>query len=272
MSNNSDPLFDRCGKLETPPLKNLVLEKLAEIERDHQVRILYACESGSRAWGFASANSDWDVRFIYSHPLPWYVTVAERRDVIELPIEGDLDINGWDLRKTLKLLVKSNPVLAEWFGSPIVYRQDDLFTTQMRALISRLLNPPALFHHYLHMARGNFREYLQRDEVWLKKYLYVLRPILACRWIEQHADQPPPVEFARLLAATVNSPDLLVEIETLLRKKMAGNELQSGPRLPNLHAFIDSELARLSEVSPPPRAAVDFEVIDRFLHAQLCIA
>ncbi len=83
---------------------------LAEIEAQENVRIVYACESGSRAWGFPSSDSDYDVRFIYLHPLEWYLSIEKRRDVIERPITGVLDVNGWDLRKALQLFRKSNPL------------------------------------------------------------------------------------------------------------------------------------------------------------------
>jgi uncharacterized protein len=94
---------------------------LSDIEKTHQVKIIYSCESGSRAWGFPSADSDYDVRFLYLHPVDWYLSIEDKRDVIEVPIKNKLDITGWDLRKALQLFRKSNPPLLEWLGSPIVY-------------------------------------------------------------------------------------------------------------------------------------------------------
>ena len=94
-------------------MQALILEKLDAIEAEHGVQILYACESGSRGWGIASQDSDYDVRFIYCHRRDWYLAVGEPRDVIELPINDVLDINGWDLRKALQLMRKSNPTLLE---------------------------------------------------------------------------------------------------------------------------------------------------------------
>ena len=89
-----------------------IVNRLEEIERSESVRILLAVESGSRAWGFPSPDSDYDVRFLYARPRDWYLSIDARRDVIECPIEDVLDINGWDIRKALHLLLKANPVLA----------------------------------------------------------------------------------------------------------------------------------------------------------------
>ncbi len=102
-------------------MENKIKIQLKKIEREHKVKILYAIESGSRVWGFASQDSDFDVRFIYVHHKDWYLSIESKRDVIEMPLEGDLDINGWDLTKALGLFRKSNPPLYEWLQSPIVY-------------------------------------------------------------------------------------------------------------------------------------------------------
>lgn len=148
-----------------------ILERLTAIEQSESVRILYACESGSRAWGFASPDSDYDVRFIYVHPRDWYLSInaERRRDVIERPIEDLLDINGWDLRKALQLMYKSNPPLFEWLHSPIVYREQPGFRQDMLAITPTYYSPRGCAWHYLHMARGNQREYLRGDPVRLKK-------------------------------------------------------------------------------------------------------
>ena len=171
-----------------------VRNALAQVEAARNVRVLFACESGSRAWGFASRDSDYDVRFLYVHRRDWYLSVEDRRDVIEQPIADDLDVSGWELRKALRLLRKSNPPLLEWLKSPVVYRHDPVFAAEFGALAAEFYSPRRCFAHYLHMAFGNWRDYLRgREEVSLKKYLYVFRPLLACRWIElnsSHASKP----------------------------------------------------------------------------------
>lgn len=198
-----------------------ILQRLAAIEAEPWngagVRILYASESGSRAWGFASRDSDWDVRFLYVHPPTWYLSVADRQDVIELPIADDLDINGWELRKALRLLRKGNPVLREWLHSPIVYRAAPGVAERLRRLAGTQASPRAALHHYLHMAQRNHREYLQGPEVRLKKYLYVLRPLLACLWIECGRGQPP-VELAQLVDALLPTGAVRTAVLDLVRR------------------------------------------------------
>ncbi len=104
-------------------MRKKIKEQLRRIEDAENIKILLAVESGSRAWGFASPDSDYDVRFVYIRSLEDYLRLDATRDVIELPIDDVLDINGWDLQKTLRLLHKSNPTLFEWFSSPIVYKK-----------------------------------------------------------------------------------------------------------------------------------------------------
>jgi predicted nucleotidyltransferase len=220
-----------------------IIRLLLQIENDHQVRILYACESGSRAWGFESQDSDYDVRFIYVRPHDAYVAidVETHRDVIELPIRDLLDINGWDLRKALQLFHKSNPPLNEWLHSPIVYLKRGTLTDQLREMAPASYNPLAARYHYARMAEKNLRACLKGDTVRRKKYLYVLRPLLAVNWIERGLGVVP-TEFDRLVAGTVSDAELLSGIEELLRIKRAGREADAGPRIPAIDAFIESEL------------------------------
>ncbi|MGM9424710.1 nucleotidyltransferase domain-containing protein [Hydrogenophaga sp. MI9] len=232
-----------------PAMREQVMDHLRGIEAQHNVTVLFACESGSRGWGFASPDSDYDVRFIYVNRLPWYLTVSPGRDVIELPISGDLDINGWDLRKALGLLRESNPTLLEWLLSPIVYREDAEVMARFRALAEQMFSNAKGWHHYASMAKKNFREHLQADEVRYKKYLYVLRPLLAARWIRS---QPgvPPMRFAELAQHTLDTTTdaaLIAEINALLAVKMRAGEAATSPRWPGIHAFIESELARNAE-------------------------
>lgn len=225
-----------------------LLERLAMIEQIHEVRILYACESGSRAWGFASPDSDYDVRFIYVRPRDWYLSIdlERRRDVIECPIEGIFDINGWDWRKALQLMHKSNPPLFEWLHSPIVYRAQPSFQEAMQALTPHYYAPLPCAWHYLHMARSNYREYLQGDQVRLKKYLYVLRPLLAVGWLESGRGVVP-MPFRELVKTLIPPGALREAIDELLRLKQGGEELAWGPRIPALNEWIEAELARLAQ-------------------------
>ncbi|TBR76440.1 MAG: hypothetical protein EPN64_07620 [Burkholderiaceae bacterium] len=167
-----------------PTVRAQVLEQLAQIERRENVHILYACESGSRGWGAASPDSDYDVRFIFVRRLNQYLRLYPPRDVIELVPGPVFDVNGWDLKKALLLLARGNATVLEWLSSPIVYRAEGGFLAQMQAAAAAVHRPERLFHHDVAMARGNYREYLQGEVVRAKKYLYVLRPVLN-RFLEE---------------------------------------------------------------------------------------
>lgn len=178
-------------------MKDKILEKLREIEQQKNVSVLYAVESGSRAWGFASPDSDFDIRFIYKHPTEYYLSLWEKPDVIEFMTDEDLDGSGWDIAKALKLLAKSNAPLLEWLYSPVVYKQDDAFLKQMQSLAQDCFSPIATLHHYLGTTK-NFMEVCQAEEVKLKSYFYALRTALAGKWIIEN-NSFPPVAFDEVL-------------------------------------------------------------------------
>ena len=225
-------------------IRQRIIAGLQSIAKEEDVTILFACESGSRAWGFPSANSDYDVRFIYLRPTRWYLTTQQKRDVIERPIDDELDISGWDLPKALQLLRKSNPPLLEWLQSPIIYHEKSTLRRRLRPLMRQYYSPISCMYHYLHMAENNYRNYLQGDPVWTKKYFYVLRPVLACLWIEKGLGVVP-IEFGKLVEKTVSNARLRREIDNLLRRKMAGEELDQGPRNRVIAAFLDTQMSRL---------------------------
>ena len=235
--------------------------EIDRIEKEEDVRILYACESGSRAWGFESKDSDFDVRFIYLHPPTWYLTIQKKRNVIERPIHDDLDISGWDLPKALDLFRKSNPPLLEWLQSPIIYRETGTARNRLRNLLPRYYSPISCMYHYLHMAQGNNREYLQGKKVWVKKYFYVLRPVLACLWIEQNLGIVP-TEFNVLVDHLVTDPLLREAINELLNKKRTGQELDQGECIPVISEFIDQQLSRLTTVNQSFSSTKDPEMLD----------
>lgn len=227
-------------------MNNVIVEKLKTIEHREHVRILYACESGSRAWGFPSKDSDYDVRFIYIHPTDWYLSISDKRDVIEIPINDVLDINGWDIRKALKLFRKSNPPMLEWLQSPIVYFEQFTVADKLRGLVPKVYSPQSSMYHYLSMAKGNFREYLQGDLVKIKKYFYVLRPVLACLWIKEYK-VTPPTEFGRLVEAILPEGILKREVNQLLTRKMAGEELDYEPRIEVINEFLEEKVRYIDD-------------------------
>jgi predicted nucleotidyltransferase len=221
-------------------MENKIKQSLTEISEQFGVRVLYACESGSRAWGFASPDSDYDARFIYVHPQDYYLGIDERRDVIELPINDLLDINGWDLRKALRLFRKSNAPLFEWLQSPIIYSQQNGFASELKNLIPQYFSPRATMHHYLSMAKGVFESDLSSETVKLKKYFYALRPILACRWIANNGNVPP-MELGRLRAILKNNLQGIVD--DLLAQKSQADEKVMIKSIMELNDFIRDEIA-----------------------------
>lgn len=224
------------------PVTASIHQAIADIEAEHKVRVLFATESGSRAWGFASPDSDYDVRFIYVHRNDWYFGIDEPRDVIEAMLPGDLDLSGWDLRKTLRLFLRCNLALNEWLDSPIIYLERGDLAARMRELLPAAFRAPAGYHHYLRMAQGVFEEYLARDPVNLKKLFYVLRPLLACRWIRETGTQPPTA-FDRLTAAAwVNDAERAM-IAALLSAKAEASESFRTPLDPTLRQWFERELA-----------------------------
>jgi uncharacterized protein len=240
-----------------------IMAKLAQVERSEDVRVLYACESGSRGWGFASPDSDYDVRFLYVRPTADYLRIHDMRDVIEEAPGPVFDVNGWDLRKALQLLAKGNATLVEWLSSPVVYRADAVFLQAMRTAATKVYQPERSFHHYLHMARGNYREYLQSDVVRAKKYLYVLRPVLAAQWVSQRSDAPP-MAFEDLVGAMVTDKAVLDEINDLLVMKRQAGEKDLFDKKPVLNAFLESTFERLAQHAPKLER-IDMKVLDELL-------
>jgi uncharacterized protein len=227
-------------------MKKQIQRELQLLERQHNISILYAVESGSRAWGFASTNSDWDVRFIYVHKIDWYLSIDSGRDSLEVMLPDELDFAGWELKKTLQLFRKSNPSLLEWLHSPIVYQQKGSLVPQLKSIIQSQFNPASCFHHYVHMAEGNFKEFLTLDQVKYKKYLYVLRPILACLWIIKY-NTMPPLEFSVLVNNLVQDELVLIEIAKLIERKTSSTELSFGPKNRTLNQYIDEQLLYIRE-------------------------
>jgi len=247
-----------------PAVRARVMAELEEVEHRHDVSVLFACESGSRGWGFASPDSDYDVRFVYAHRRDWYLSVEPQRDVIERPLDDELDVSGWELRKALQLLRRSNPTLLEWLDSPVVYREDARWAPRLRSLASAFFSPVRGRHHYLAMAKKNLRGYLQGDTVRYKKYLYVLRPLLAVRWIDMGLGMPP-MRFADLVAGTVHEPAVRAELDALLALKMSANESEYGPRRPAIHALVETTLADAEHDREYKRPWGDVAMLDAFL-------
>lgn len=227
--------------------------QLAKIEQDNDVRILFAIESGSRAWGFPSPDSDYDVRFVYAHPRDWYLTLEPGRDVIELPIDKLLDINGWDLRKALSLALKPNPVLLEWLASPIRYRWDAPACEALISLSEKVAHRTACRYHYLSLGESQWRRHIgDATEVKMKKYFYILRPALALRWLRMNMNLPP-MNLHDLIAGIDLAPPVVDTIADLLEQKAKTREIGTGARIPEIDALINAEFSAAREMENEPK-------------------
>lgn len=223
-----------------------IRDELRRIERERRVRVLYAAESGSRAWGFASRDSDYDVRFIYEHGQG--VAEGEGPEVVEEQVDEHIDICGWNVARTMALLKASNPSLLGWLRSPVVYEAEPGFALTLGSLAAESFSRERAFQHYLQSAKANAAGYLQGDVMLLKKYLYVLRMLLACRWIERKGDVVP-MKFEMLVDELVDEPLLRIHIGVLVARKRAGEEAARAQRVPVVSKFIEDEIARMERVT-----------------------
>jgi predicted nucleotidyltransferase len=251
-----------------------ITDALIRIMRQTGVRIIYAVESGSRAWEFASQDSDYDVRFIYTWQKHDYLRIDTPQDTIER-MEGDLDLAGWDIYKALRLFRKSNPPLLEWLSSPVIYAEHSPQIAKLRELARQSYSSSAIFHHYSRMAHRNYRQYISNKilsgetEVPLKKYLYVVRPMIALLYIEQHKALSP-TSFLETLKNVEVDNDIRKAILELVGKKQSGHELGMGPSIPVLNAFADEHLSRWLECDPDEEGKErDFRVLDDIVMAIL---
>lgn len=225
-----------------------IKKELVRLEKEHDIKILLAVESGSRAWGFASTDSDWDVRYIYVYRPEWYLRIDQYKDSQEEILPNDIDLSGWELRKALRLFRKSNPPMLEWLRSPIVYIEQFSTAEKLRELSKQYFNPRSCMYHYLSMAKGNFNEFLRdRELVKIKKYFYVLRPVLACDWIVNEQSFPP-MEFDRLVASQVKDNAVKEAIDKLLVRKIAGEELSEEPRIDVLNEMLYEKIKHYSDM------------------------
>ena len=225
-------------------MEKLIKTKLKEIEEKEKIKILHCVESGSRAWGFASPDSDYDVRFIYARPKDYYLRLDKIRDVIEYQLDDTLDINGWDISKALSLLHKSNPTLFEWNSSPIVYKTTDEWKKVSDVINDYFVTKSGLYH-YLSTAKSNYREYLKCETVRLKKYFYVLRPLLACKWILAHGT-PPPMLFSELMESYLDE-SVKSDVMQLLELKINNPEIGEWKRFDRVNEYIERGISEIEE-------------------------
>jgi uncharacterized protein len=219
----------------------IIKQKLKELEQDNNIKVLYACESGSRAWGFPSTDSDFDVRFIYARPINDYLGIIEIRDVVELPVNEVLDIGGWDIKKALKLFLKSNGPLYEWLQSPIVYQDSAGFAEELREFMPKYFSLKAAGHHYLSMALNTVNNDLQSEQIKLKRLFYALRSVLVCKWLTEK-QTVPPMELSHL-RVLVDNGEFQATLDDLLKQKTLSDEKTLINSIPLLADWLNTTLA-----------------------------
>lgn len=242
-----------------------ILSLLANIESTHNVKIIHAVESGSRAWGFPSVDSDYDVRFIYCHEKDWYITPFDRKDTIDISMQGDLDAGGWDISKCLSLLYKGNAVLQEWLNSPVVYRSNPEVLLPLREFAAREFSPVAGFYHYASLAK---RKFLDEETASNAKYfLYGLRAVLCAKFISEHK-QVPPVLFDTLAKSYVPASETSA-LNQLLDYKSQGGEKDRLVIPAGLWSFAMETYEGLREVSFDSFSHEDLEVYNQLMRSTL---
>ncbi|MFN3389234.1 MAG: DNA polymerase beta superfamily protein [Allosphingosinicella sp.] len=234
---------------------------LGRIAAEERVGIGLAIESGSRAWGFPSPDSDYDCRFLFVRGAEDYLSPWQKRDVIETPLEGELDVNGWELGKALKLLLKGNAVVVEWLMSPIVYDGDAWFREAMTAFARAHGDRAGMARHYLHLGERQRRSYFADGKpIRLKKLFYALRPAAALRWLRLHPEAPvAPMHFPTLLEESEPPREIAALVRELIARKAETRELGEGPLPKAIKGFVDAEFARAAETLPVRSAATTRE-------------
>lgn len=227
-------------------IKKAILQKLYETEQTYNVKIPLAIESGSRGWGFASPDSDYDCRFIYVCQKDWYVSITEKKDFIEYAADEVFDINGWDLKKAIQHIMKSNAVIFEWLSSNEIYIKNDAVTAELKALAEQYFNPIAVSYHYLSIAKNKLNEILDVEDAKLKKYFYILRPLANLCFIQEHMKMPH-MEYMKTLSEISIDTRVHDEIMKLLEIKKVSNESYTMPQNEILINYFKQEIENHTE-------------------------
>lgn len=250
-------------------MQAIVTKRIKEIEAERNCRILFACESGSRAWGFPSPDSDYDARFVYVHSLDWYLQIAERKDTIERMLPDDLDLAGWELRKTLHLFSGCNLALNEWIGSPIFYTDTNTdLLRELRTQIPSFFNAKKATYHYLTMAQKIMdAEWSTENRIKIKKLFYILRPLYACRWIAMEHSMPP-THFQKMLSIGIAPEPIENWVRELIHYKTSAieGEVISIPDFATkwIHSTIEQVLNDAPDI-PLPQKNGDVEALNQIL-------
>lgn len=252
-------------------MKEEIVQKLNDLEINNGITILFACESGSRAWGFSSIDSDYDIRFIYTRKLSDYIAINDKPDTLEFPIVDNLDFSGWDLKKFLKHIYKSNGVMFEWLQSPIIYYEKNNFIADNLSLSETYFRAKPTLSHYIGLTKRTFLEIKDTDKVNIKRYFYAIRPILAAKYIAAN-NGLPPMNIQNLLDKTDGISSLRINIENLMIEKEKQKEAFLIPRITEIDRFIEDEIANITDIAnklPDHKLSSDL-IDDYFFNVLTC--
>ena len=258
-------------------MKDRINKILQQIEKDNDIKIIFAVENGSRAWGMASKDSDYDVRFVFYRPLNNYISLNPSVDVINSAYDKDLnlcglqgsliDISGFDIFKYLKLLLASNPTAIEWLNSSIVYYGNN--NLPLQEYMNNNFNQERLFKHYFSLFQNNYREFIQQGKsITYKKYLYSMRGLLNAKYVYEF-DKIPPLELRQTVdkLRTIISPDIYKKFEEVIEIKSQGLERDTILRIPEFDAFFNIELQKTFNNFNTRKP--DIKIFDKFLQHEL---
>jgi len=247
-------------------MKQEIESAIQHLEEELRIKVLFACETGSRAWGFPSPDSDYDVRLIYVHSLDWYLQLSEPKDTLDRMLaDREIDISGWEIRKSLRLLQKSNAALLERIQSPILYQFDDSFLQQIHQLAPQFYSRISTLHHYLGLAKKSFAPISNVPSYRLKKFFYALRAASVCQWILEK-DEVPPIEFPKVLAGIPVSESIRERIRELISLKATVSESYEHKGEPEILTFIAHAIEQAeAKGSKLPAAKGDTKSLNTFL-------
>jgi len=245
------------------PIKDTILKTLYQSQDKHQVKIPLAIESGSRGWGLAAHDADYDCRFIYVHTKDWYLSVMDKKDYIECASDTVFDINGWDLKKFLIHIMKSNAVASEWLSSNTVYIKDESVAKPLQDLAAAFFNPIAASYHYLSTAKNKISEILASEDANIKKYFYALRPLANLQYIRQYKKMPP-MEYEKTLLAIGIPAHITMAINEMLAIKRKSSEWHLIPRNEEIVTYMQSEVEFFTEYIKTIKheKCRDYELVD----------
>jgi len=243
-------------------MKQVINEKIEQIRNEQDITILYCCESGSRGWQFPSPDSDYDVRFIYVRAFNYYLSVSDRDYDLNFPIDDKLDIYGWDIRKVLQLIRKSNTTPFEWLQSPIIYTEQEGFREELWQLSQSYFSQRSNVHHYLGIARGFMEQLAGTNEIGIKKLFYIIRPVLSAKWCLEQNTIAPMTIGPLLEQVPADVKDMIGELIAIKAEAMEKFPIVISDRL---RLYLETEYQRISDASSLlERDSFPLEGLDRF--------